>query len=46
MEEVLRNEKKYALSLTDYFRLRPMLEAVLLPDPHDPQRQGYEIRSL
>lgn len=46
MEDVLRKEKKYALSLTDYQRLRPQLEAVLLPDPHDPQRRGYEIRSL
>ena len=46
MEEVLRKEIKYSLGLTDYQRLRPLLEAALLPDPHDPRRLGYEIRSL
>lgn len=46
MEDVLRKEKKYSISLTDFHRLKPMLEAVLLPDPHDPESRGYEIRSL
>ncbi|MDO4477462.1 MAG: polyphosphate polymerase domain-containing protein [Lachnospiraceae bacterium] len=46
MIDVLRNEKKYAISLRDFYRLKPRLQTILQPDPFDPESRGYEVRSL
>lgn len=46
MLEVLRKEVKYSISLTDYYRLLPMLQAVMERDGHDHGVEGYEVRSL
>ncbi len=45
MKEVLRQEKKYLLSLEQYRRLDNTFEKVLRPDEHNGTR-GYLIRSL
>lgn len=45
MNEVLRQEKKYAINLADGMMLRHRLGGVMLQDPHN-GAQGYGIRSL
>lgn len=45
MNEVLRQEKKYLLSLEQYRRLDNTFEKVLRPDVHN-GAEGYRIRSL
>lgn len=45
MNEVSRQEKKYAINLADGAALRHRLGAVMHGDPHNGP-QGYEIRSL
>lgn len=45
MNEVLRQEQKYLLTLPESARLRAKLEAVMRPDAHN-GALGYSIRSL
>lgn len=45
MNEVLRQEKKYLMTLTDMQRLSGSLECIMMQDPHNGP-EGYSIRSL
>lgn len=45
MNEVLRQEKKFLISLDQYYRYSRQFEKVLIPDKHN-QLDGYCIRSL
>lgn len=45
MNEVLRQEKKYLMSLEQFYRLNHLFGQVLHPDPHNGVN-GYSIRSL
>lgn len=45
MNEVLRQEKKFAITLSDMYRLSSQLEKVMMQDAHN-QGDGYLIRSL
>ena len=45
MLEVFRKEVKYSVSTTDFYRIRPMLDAVMNMDAHG-GTGGYEVRSL
>ena len=46
MNEVLRQERKLLLSMTQGMRLEEKLSAVLPPDPHNGPQAGYLVRSL
>lgn len=45
MNEVLRQEKKYLMTVTDLCRLAHSLEAIMMQDAHN-GAEGYKIRSL
>lgn len=45
MNEVLRQEKKYLMTMADIYALSRHLESVMSQDPHN-GAQGYSIRSL
>lgn len=45
MNEVLRQEKKFLISLDQMYRMSFLLEQVMTPDPHN-RGDGYPIRSL
>ncbi len=45
MNEVLRREEKYLISLTDYYRLSRKLGRLMQADPHN-RDEGYPVRSL
>lgn len=45
MNEVLRQEKKFLISLSQFYRYSRRLAQVMIPDPHN-QSDGYSIRSL
>lgn len=45
MNEVLRHEMKYLMTLADMQKLSGALDNVMLQDPHN-ETQGYSIRSL
>lgn len=45
MNEVLRQEKKFLITLDQYYRYSRQFEKVLIPDKHN-QLDGYCIRSL
>lgn len=46
MLEIFRKEVKYSISTVGFNKLRRMLDAVMTPDAHDKDGQGYEVRSL
>ena len=43
--EAFRREMKYVVPISEFYRIRPMLEACLSPDPHS-KLEGYDVRSL
>ncbi len=45
MNEVLRQEKKYLISLDQYYRISRRFEKIMMQDPHNGE-DGYCIRSL
>ena len=45
MNEVMRQEKKYLITLADMYRLSGLLSQVMIRDEHG-GAQGYRIRSL
>ena len=45
MNRVLREEKKFLISVADFLRLSHKLEQVMIQDPHN-GTHGYVIRSL
>lgn len=46
MNEVLRQERKFLLSMTQKLRLEGKLDALLPQDPHNGAEGGYLVRSL
>ncbi len=46
MNEVLRQERKFLLSMTQKLRLEGKLDALLPQDPHNRPEGGYLVRSL
>ena len=45
MNDVLRQEKKYLISLDQYYRISRRFEKIMMQDPHNGE-DGYCIRSL
>lgn len=45
MLKVLRTEKKYAITLDEYYRIKDKLGKLMMEDPHN-GKEGYLIRSL